>query len=323
MGSTMATEDHDLRTPGRPEVTHVPLTGAKRRVKAVLAHPTVSRPLTSTLRPVARWLPDSVLFRIPLFGAFPVEIPSSAAGFRLDASAGDSIATTLYWRGLRAYETHTVDLLTALSPRTSVFIDVGANVGIYSLLMAALNPATEVHAIEPVPTIFSLLQGNAALNSLANLHLHQLAISDTTGQTVIHVPVNHTVPIEASLLAGFRPDTRPVKVSVATLDGFVEGLEGAGPSVVKIDTEGTTALVLKGAGAVLRKHRPLLICEVLPGIDSESCLGPVLADLGYTGFLLTRSGPRRVTDIVGDPTFQNINYLFVHRSLLASLAGIL
>jgi FkbM family methyltransferase len=296
---------------------------AKSQLKRLLRTSAVSGGVTRALLPLARWLPDGLLFRVPLSRSFIVEMPNSVSSFRLDGVAGDVISTKVYWRGLRSYEAPTVDLLARLSPRTAVFIDVGANIGLYSLMMAALNPATEVHAVEPVPAIFSLLRRNAALNGFPNLRLHQLAIGNATGTTEIHVPVDHLVPIEASLLAGFRPNTAPVAVQVATLDSFVDRLGGGDVSLVKIDTEGTTADVLEGAQSLLVRQRPHLICEVLSGVPSESRVGAMLEEIGYSGFSMTAAGPRRSAEIVGDPAFENLNYLFVHESRIADLDGVL
>ncbi len=296
---------------------------AKGALKNVLEKPSVSAPVATMLRPVAKWLPDSLLFRVPVSGPFPVEIPGSDASFRLHGALGDSIGMTLCWRGLRAYEGSTVDVLARLSARTSVFLDVGANVGVYSLLMATINPRAQVHALEPVPSVFELLERNARLNRLTNLHLHQVAMADRVGVAAMYVPVDHAVPIEASMRPGHRPNSAPIEVRVATLDAFVRELGVPEVSVVKIDTEGTTAEVLQGAVGVLRQSKPVLICEVLSDIDSELRVGPILDDLGYIGFSLTPDGPKRSDQILGDPTFENLNYLFVHETRLAEATEIL
>jgi FkbM family methyltransferase len=236
----------------------------------------------------------------------------------------DDMVVLVFWRGLQAWEPSTARLLLDLSRGSGTFLDVGANVGLAALLVATGSPATTVHAFEPVPRIFGRLQRNAALNpNLANLALHQLALSNASGQALIYVPRREwsTMPNDVSLLADFREDTDAVPVELATLDDFTRqnGIDRV--DLLKIDTEGTEHLVLEGGLGTLTRDRPFVICEVLAGWPAEPHIGRTLFDLGYRAFHLRESGPEPSSAAAGDPTYRDLNYLFVPDDRQQDLPG--
>src|SRR5262249_55499212 len=80
-------------------------------------------------------------------------------------------------------------LLQYLVPRGGCALDVGANFGLYSrFLTAAVAPTGRVHAIEPVPTTFDVLRSNVLRLGLAQVLVHNLAASDSTGRVTMAVP---------------------------------------------------------------------------------------------------------------------------------------
>ena len=291
------------------------------RFHALVAHPLICPVAAPVLRPLARWLPRKMLFGMPVRRSFRVAVPGSRRGFRAEVNAEDQIAKALFWYGLAGYEQHAVQLLAGLADHTGTFLDVGANTGVYSLLMAASNPGTTVHAFEPVPSVFARLRANVELNGFDNVHVHEVAVSDVSGQADIHVP-GEGVPTESSLLPGFRPGTDTVPVRVTTLDDFVSenGIERV--DVVKIDTEGTARMVIAGARRMLARDAPLLMCEILHAVDSDTAAAPLLKDLGYRPFLLTEAGLVPDDEVLGDPAYRDMNYVFVHRDRVEDLLAV-
>src|SRR5260221_13332236 len=90
----------------------------------------------------------------------------SRDGFRLRlASLGENYLTfELFWRGLDYYEPLTAWLAAELAAEASHFLDVGANIGFYSLMLAARRPALAITAFEPNPKLHPLLAANARAN---------------------------------------------------------------------------------------------------------------------------------------------------------------
>src|SRR5690606_38181499 len=86
---------------------------------------------------------------------------------------------------------------------------------------------------------------------------------------------------------------------------------GSVPAIMKVDTETTEHLVLRGAERVIRTHRPWIFCEVLPGRAPEQHLTAIMQAHGYRLYHLDGSFPlvERET-VAGDPTYRHMNYLF-------------
>ncbi len=126
-----------------------------------------------------------------------------------------------------------------------VFVDIGANQGLYSLI-AAQNPRCRtIIAFEPVPTTHARLATNVALNGGADRTvLHLLAIADSVGEVTINVAADHT---GTATLAG-RDDGKPAggNVVIETINAPLVDplLAGDFAMFVKIDVEGLEAVVI-------------------------------------------------------------------------------
>lgn len=124
-----------------------------------------------------------------------------------------------------------------------VFVDIGANQGLYSLI-AAQNPRCRtIIAFEPVPATHARLAANVALNGGAERTvLHQLAIADSVGEVEISVAEGHT---GTATLAG-REGRSGGGVVIQTIDAPLVDplLAGDLPMFVKIDVEGLEAVVI-------------------------------------------------------------------------------
>lgn len=125
-----------------------------------------------------------------------------------------------------------------------MFVDIGANQGLYSLI-AAQNPrCLRIVAFEPVPATCALLKTNVALNNGAQrTSLHQLAIAATVGEVEISVAANHT---GTASLAGRADGTSAGSVTISTINAAVVDplLAGELPMFLKIDVEGLEAEVI-------------------------------------------------------------------------------
>ncbi len=150
------------------------------------------------------------------------------------------------------------------SIRDKVFVDIGANLGYFSLL-AAKAGAKAVYAFEPIPYTFEILQKNIVRNHCAHcIRPFQCAIGNQNGTFSITMnlgPKNH-----ADYLCGAERHPwkarRKVQVPVLRMDEFVRQEKIAEIGILKSDTEGYDFNVLLGAEETLRRFRPILILEV-------------------------------------------------------------
>lgn len=294
-----------------------------RRIKTSLAHPAVTKLVFSPLRPLARVLPQRVLRRLPIVGVVTVDIPGTSASIRLHSDGKDSISNLVFWNGVEGWEPETVKTLAMLAPHCSTFLDIGANVGYHTLLVAALNPDITVHAFEPVSRIFKLLARNVQLNGFDNVVLHRRGLSNAPGGATIHVPRQHgMLPLQASLLAyPGHDDIDEEAVEVSTVDSVVDECGVPRVDLMKIDVEGAEHLVIAGAESTLRQDRPLVICEVLPDQPGVVQVEGAFRRQGYEFFALTASGLQNTPGLASDPTGKVLNYLCAPPDRLEGLVG--
>jgi FkbM family methyltransferase len=139
-----------------------------------------------------------------------------------------------------------------------VVLDIGANVGLVSLLAAKkVGRIGRVYAFEPVPDIFARLQENIALNSFNNIEPVPLALSSQKGTAMISVAGG-----ASSLFR--RVSDEFVEVPTERLDDFVEreGIERV--DAIKLDVEGAELHVIRGADKTIRRFKPIMMVEINP-----------------------------------------------------------
>ncbi|MEO1638185.1 MAG: FkbM family methyltransferase [Pseudomonadota bacterium] len=125
-----------------------------------------------------------------------------------------------------------------------VFMDVGANQALYSVL-ASKNPScTHIHAFEPVQQTADLAQKNIQLNDCANVSLHRVAISNATGKSAIHVDDAHSGKATLREIDKPSDDKQVIEtIDAVELEKIVSG--AVGRIVAKIDVEGHELVVLE------------------------------------------------------------------------------
>ena len=172
-------------------------------------------------------------------------------------------------------------------------IDVGANIGSVSLLLA--DKIDGAILFEPNPIAAAQARENIALNCLS-FEVHELGLSDEHG----------TVDFEDAgganscnrVVAGFKSNVKTRTVSRTTLDNFLsERSTKVKIAAVKIDVEGHENAVIRGMAQLLQKERPKLIMfEYLQRTNLIEAIASFRA-ARYKTFELTAEGPVEITDI--------------------------
>jgi FkbM family methyltransferase len=230
----------------------------------------------------------------------------------------DRIAVKVWRHGLSSYEPETLAVFQALLPGTRLFVDVGANTGLFSLL-TALDPARRAIAFEPVPEIFAMLRANVRLNTMTNLTAEPLAVSDKAGEVVFYVTrTRGGIPTDSSAVAGFRADVVPSTLQAVTLDGYLSKAKHGAVDLLKIDVETAEPQVLRGARQTLRRDRPLILCEVLESVD-RAAIQAEIDPLDYRYFHMTDAGLVHHDRLHGNPGRGFRNYLFVPSERVADV----
>lgn len=187
------------------------------------------------------------------------------------------------------YETEWAELCRRHVDPMRDAIDVGANIGLYSVLLASLLPARRVLAIEPTPDAARRLRGNVERNkSSANTIVFQGVASDRNGTAEIRVvpgkeEYSSCGQLTHAAIVGQQHVIMPVEA--ATIDDLV-ARHNLDPGFIKIDVEGMEHTVLAGMKDVLSRHRPTVLTEISDALlhrngSSSAAVVDALRSFGY------------------------------------------
>jgi FkbM family methyltransferase len=175
---------------------------------------------------------------------------------RMRLDLRDLIARSIYLYG--TYDFAVTDAISSLLKPGDCFVDVGANIGTYSLIASRIvGPQGRVVAFEPAPRNLERLKDNISLNGLTNVSLSEKAISDSCGAVDLYEVNNPQNSGQSSL--EMRTGATKVSVFSTTLD---KELGTSRVDVVKLDAEGyEDRTILGGTALFSRPNAPAVICE--------------------------------------------------------------
>ena len=160
----------------------------------------------------------------------------------------------------------------------SNILDIGANVGLFSLELSLINSDICYHLFEPIPTTFEMMKKTACLNNVNSdkFIMNNLGMSDEEGKFDFYLPgaceaaslkpINDQFYLKESDEMGNysgKAVIKKVECKVSTVDKYVETNNIEDIGFIKIDVEGNEKSVLLGAEKVLNKFHPLIYCELL------------------------------------------------------------
>ena len=187
----------------------------------------------------------------------------------------------------RLPEPGTLSVLSRIVLPGQTFLDVGANVGIYTLFAArTVGPSGRVIAIEPVPRLAALLRETVAMNGLSDVvAVHEAAAGEASGERTLHI----AFPYGHSSLYPLPTARQQVRVCGIALDDLLR--PDRRPHCIKIDVEGAELDVLRGLKATLAQHDDIAVVMELGPSHLERVGTPVsawLAEIGQYGFTIWR-----------------------------------
>jgi len=214
------------------------------------------------------------------------------------------------------YEPDETNVIRRIAMQMDTMLDIGANIGWYSLMASKINPAATIHCFEPIPTTYSRLIQNFALNSIESLQCHNYGFSNEPGSFPFYFYPEGSGNASMHNLAG-RKDATIVDCELRTLDSVLDWL----PSIkridfVKCDVEGNELFVLQGGLKLLNEHKPVLLCELLRKWSAAFGYHPnevidFLTRIGYKPYTVGTEGDLSEFTRITDETTQT-NFFFVH-----------
>jgi FkbM family methyltransferase len=227
-----------------------------------------------------------------------------------------SAANTIFANG--EYETTQMKLICELAKQNSYFMDVGSNVGLYSICAALVNPKIKVSSFEPNIEIAKLQKRNLELNNVNSIRIINYGLANENSDSVDFFVPKFTGSGGGSLL-NLHPDegaSDELRVTLKKLDNLDEEIR-SNVDFIKVDIEGAELEFLKGALNTISDSKPVIISELLRkwmnpfGSHPQDFL-KTLFDIGYTCFEVGESGLQGITEIT-ELTIGN-NFVFVHKS---------
>lgn len=236
-----------------------------------------------------------------------LKIPGTDQSLSFALAKGTQVAKSLRANGMAGYEWETMSVVIALieSDGLTEFVDVGANIGIYSLVSRAIfGDRLNVHAFEPLPRLAEIIRQLTHINKL-DVTVHETALSDQTGEATFYVSAK--ADTSNSLNPRFRPSKEQITVKVEALDDFA-ARTGLSSKLFKIDTESTEPAVLRGGLDYIRRYRPWIVCEILHN-RTEGKVSSIMKPLDYRFYHINGSELREHDVIVGDASNRHRDWL--------------
>jgi FkbM family methyltransferase len=249
----------------------MPNLGLQRRLHRYGAHRLSSNPafklfgwtswaawlsVRTLANPIGRQHPVSSLSRLWAWQAWrrtvrrgvKVRLPEGSV---LECPPWSSGASACIAVGFHEYD-ETLFVLDFVRPG-DLLVDVGANLGIYSIVAA--NQGARVIAFEPNPRVAAVLRENAKSNQRERIEIREEAAGDLDGVVDFGGPTDSQGRM-------FQSGPTSVSVHVRQLDSVLPSEDVA---LIKIDAEGYDDSVLRGAGEVIRRCRPVVLTEAFAG----------------------------------------------------------
>jgi FkbM family methyltransferase len=205
------------------------------------------------------------------------------------------VGSSLHSCWLGTFEVEKQALFAAALGRGDIVYDVGAHVGMYSLLAAAhVGSGGHVYSFEPLPRNLDYLEQHLALNRVDNCTVLDVAVSSRAG-TAAFDESSHPAMGHLGAAGG-----RVITVRTVTLDDLVANGVTRPPSVIKIDIEGAEYDCLRGAASVLASSRPIIFVATHgPDVHERCCR--LLDGWGFDLFSLDGLPLHATTEVLALP----------------------
>jgi FkbM family methyltransferase len=212
---------------------------------AIRSAPSVARWMVRRSSQNGGQLLNHWLMRGELPALFPDGLPAVIDGVSLHVHADR-------WAFYHSGETRSRELFRTLCPREGVVLDIGANVGLYSLIAAQTMHDGAIHAVEPSPYNLRLLKRNVVQSPF--IQVHETAAGDVSGTVPFQLTdgLNDAITLNAY---GQKLKRGTVSVQISRLDDLIEGPI----DLLKIDVQGHEPAAFAGMSRLLAQTRVLMM----------------------------------------------------------------
>jgi len=249
-----------------------------------------------------------------------VKLKTDSGILKIKTNQTSYISQLLFWNGYKNFEYAAI--FESLSKDINSFLDIGANIGFYSLLGAKTNPNIKIHAFEPAKGPKHFLNKNIKINNFDKQIIPiDLALSNQKGtidfyevDNLKYKYLNYNLAGEGN--AGTKKTSRNFiknKVNTNSLDNFINSENIKSIDLIKLDTEGTEVDILKSGIESIKKFQPIIISETLFN-TTEKELDFFFNTLSYQFYNHTNKGLLKVNSIIRKKDNNIRNCFFVPKS---------
>lgn len=242
-----------------------------------------------------------------------VIMTSRDKGVKMICPLGDYRVAPIETLNFLEYEPIDSAMIMRLVSKSPCVMDIGANMGWYSINIAKTYPSSKVHAFEPIPKTYSFLEQNIKLNQVSNVIAHPFGLSNERKDLTFYFYPEGGVNASAANLSE-RDDVELVTCHVETLDDFVSA-NNLHVDFIKCDVEGAELFVYQGAKKTLQLEQPIVFTEMLRKWAAKFNYHPneiiaLFSSFGYRCFYADRSTLKELHEMT-DETVET-NFFFLH-----------
>lgn len=242
-----------------------------------------------------------------------VVMTTKERGVKMYADVDDMRIIPIEILNFGAHEKEELDMMDRLVHDRATVIDIGANIGWYTINIAKMKPNATVHAFEPIPKTFVYLEKNIALNDVANASLYNFGFSNKSDVLTFYYYPECSVNASMANVSD-RENVEKIKCKVMRLDDFMRERDFA-VDFIKCDVEGAELLVFQGGVKTIAEHKPAVFTEMLRKWSAKFGYHPndiisLFRDMGFCCFTVKNGG---LTEFISmDENTEETSFFFLH-----------
>jgi FkbM family methyltransferase len=197
-----------------------------------------------------------------------------------------------------------------------VVLDIGANIGWYSILFGKKNPASKIYSFEPITESFNFLKKNLFENAVCNVEAINAGLSKNNGHDVFYYSSRGSVVAsKRNLLYSAR--AKKILCKVMTLDSFSEEYDLSQIDLIKCDVEGGELDIFLGGLQTIQHKKPVVYTEMFHGWCTQFGYHPndiirIFLRLGYRCYYSSKKRLYQIENLDVEPAEERFNYFFFH-----------
>lgn len=231
---------------------------------------------------------------------------------RLIVDTNDSRSIPLEILNFKTFEKKEKFFLLKFAKIAKNILDVGANIGWYSLNFSLLKNVKSIHSFEPIPQTFSQFKKHIKINKSKKIILNNIALSDKIQKSMFYISSESGSASMRTIQQ--KKNIKKILCKTLTIDKYVKRKK-ISCDFIKIDVEGSELFVLKGSINTLTKYKPIIFVELLRKWSKKFNYHPndvinLLKKIKYSCYYVKKGKLKKISKITNSTTATN--FFFFH-----------